>query len=244
MAEQEGTVSRLVSIDIAERFEALQDEVDLIKIEIKQTLVDLREFIMKERTLFPQPSPTTNGNSAGDAPAHDGLGRDSVKPASAVPTAPSNGRSHGPSVRSVVVESQPVGHLDSAMLGGIIRWFATVKDRGLSLQQITPYLEAYETSGYLNSEMVKVILKAVADLDQLKGVGPEGEFSPQDYSECIGQLHDIICPTDSAQNSPSVVEASSAGPDEDAAPPLENVYYRNSDLESDDETGSAQEDAD
>ncbi len=243
MAEQEGTVSRLVSIDIAERFEALQDEVDLIKIEIKQTLVDLREFIMKERTLFPQPSPTTNGSSAEDAPAHDGL-REAVKSASAVQTAPSNGRSYGPRVRPVIVESQPVGHLDPAMLGSIIRWFATVKDRGLSLQQITPYLEAYETSGYLNSEMVKLILKAVADLDQLKGVGPEGEFSPQDYSECIGQLHDIICPTDSAQNSPAVVEASSAGPDEDAVPPLENVYYRNSDLESDDETGSAPEDAD
>ncbi|MCH8939678.1 MAG: hypothetical protein IIC27_00955, partial [Chloroflexi bacterium] len=51
--EQGTKVDRLVSIDIAERFEALQDEVDLLKVEVKQTLVDLREFIMKGKSVFP-----------------------------------------------------------------------------------------------------------------------------------------------------------------------------------------------
>ena len=40
--------------DLGEMFEALQDEVNLVKTEIKQTLVDLREFMAKEQTLCPQ----------------------------------------------------------------------------------------------------------------------------------------------------------------------------------------------
>ena len=40
--------------DLEERLEALQDDVSLLKNEVKQTLVDLREFIMKDRTIFPQ----------------------------------------------------------------------------------------------------------------------------------------------------------------------------------------------
>ena len=37
--------------DLGEMFEALQAEVNLVKTEIKQTLVDLREFMAKEQTL-------------------------------------------------------------------------------------------------------------------------------------------------------------------------------------------------
>ena len=55
MVEQGTRVDRLVSIDVVERFEALQDEVDLLKSEIKQTLVDMREYMMKDRTVFSQP---------------------------------------------------------------------------------------------------------------------------------------------------------------------------------------------
>ena len=54
--EQGTKVDRLVSIDIAERFEALQDEVDLLKVEVKQTLVDLREFIIKGSPFSPRGS--------------------------------------------------------------------------------------------------------------------------------------------------------------------------------------------
>ena len=64
MQEEVSKVDRLVSIDVAAKFEALQDEVDLLKNEIKQTLVDLREFLMKGQTIFPQLSmPPTNGTS-------------------------------------------------------------------------------------------------------------------------------------------------------------------------------------
>ncbi|MCH8282552.1 MAG: hypothetical protein IIC96_17970, partial [Chloroflexi bacterium] len=51
---QPSNIDKLVSIDVARRFEALQEEVDLLKHEVKQTLVDLRGFIMESRTILPQ----------------------------------------------------------------------------------------------------------------------------------------------------------------------------------------------
>lgn len=33
----------------------------------------------------------------------------------------------------------------------------------------------------------------MADLDDLEEVPPDHSFSPQDYAECLLQLHDIVC---------------------------------------------------
>jgi len=64
MEEEATKVEQMVSIDVSAKFEALQDEVNLLKNEIKQTLVDLREFMMKSRTIFPQvPAPTPHASS-------------------------------------------------------------------------------------------------------------------------------------------------------------------------------------
>ena len=120
MAEQEGKVSRLVSIDVAEKFEVLQDEVDLIKIEVKQTLVDLREFMMKEQTLFPRATSSANGTTAESTPANHELPGEDAMSTSAVPTAPSEGRGRKAGGRLPAVEPQSADYLDAAMLGNII----------------------------------------------------------------------------------------------------------------------------
>ena len=83
--------------------------------------------------------------------------------------------------------------LDTEMLSNFIAWLGSVKTMGLSLQQITPYLEAYEASGYLQPVLLKVILRSMADLDQLSENDPDRTFSPEEYATCIGQLHRIIC---------------------------------------------------
>ena len=44
MQEEATNVAQLVSIDVAAKFEALQNEVDLVKNEIKQTLVTCGSF--------------------------------------------------------------------------------------------------------------------------------------------------------------------------------------------------------
>ena len=39
--------------DLKGQLDVLQDDVDLIKNQIKQSLVDLREFVMASKTVFP-----------------------------------------------------------------------------------------------------------------------------------------------------------------------------------------------
>ena len=185
MEEELTKVDRLVSIDVAAKFEALQDEVNLLKNEVKQTLVDLREFLMKDRTIFPQ-LPLRNGtstvalrqiNSGVPAPA-------SVAPRD-IPIASALTENH--------LDRRSLEGLDTEMLSNFIAWLGSVKKMGLSLQQITPYLEAYEASGYLQPVLLKVILRSMADLDQLSDNDPDRIFSPEEYATCIGQLHRIIC---------------------------------------------------
>lgn len=188
MVEQASKVDRLVSIDIAEKFEALQDEVELLKAEIKQTLVALREFLAKQKTVLPQAflemrQPEGNGVFTDD------LGTNEAPPVSeGSPVATDVGHPRAP----LQAKGRGSETLDAVMLANVISWLGTVKANGLCLHQITPYLEAYEASRYLTPTMVKVILRAMADLDQKVEISRE-QFSAQDYSDCLSRLHQIVC---------------------------------------------------
>ena len=190
--DPETSVDRLVSIDVAARFEGLQAEVDLLKVEIKQTLVDLREFMMKARTIFPQtfPGVPMADDEGGQMDDH---ARDEEEPGASVDDKPGGVHRAEGSPQSRQIERKGESALDPAMLREFIGWLGGVKRQGLSLQQITPYLEAYEGSGYLAPLMVKFILRSMADLDRFAPVLPDQEFSPEDYSECLTRLHDIVC---------------------------------------------------
>lgn len=211
MVEQETRVDRLVSIDVVERFEALQDEVDLMKNEIKQTLVDMREFMMRDRTVFSQsetePRRVTPSSLppkvayVKEPPAQTGTGRSIVqKPIH--------------SNRPLVPVPQLEG-MHPLMLGKIIQWLGTVQEKGLSLHQVTPFLEAYEDSGYLTPVMAKLLLRSLADLDNLTDSPSDEEFSPERYAECIGELHDILCAVyETEEQAVGPIEASlSIGPE-------------------------------
>ena len=189
MVESGTRVERLVSIDIAEKFEALQDEVDLLKAEIKQTLVALRDFLAKQQTVFPQTYSGTRRSENGGAAATKPASAEDPTGGEGVPMPTYVGRA-GPPYQGRTPGSEA---LDARMLENLIGWLGTVKANGLSLHLITPYLEAYEASGYLTPIVAKVILRAMADLDQLVGTSSEQESSPQDYSDCIRYLHQIVC---------------------------------------------------
>ena len=194
--------------ELEERFEALQDEVNLLKNQIKQTLVDLREFMVKERTVAPQVPWVVQGAAAQptgqDASAADQLpeGQQLSPSAQGVsnPRVPGF-RNPAPHPRDVQGQAYTTGALDVSMLGNIIWWLGTVKRRGLSLQHISPFLEAYEMAGHLMPSTSKIILRSMADLDQLEEIPPDQPYSSQDYSECLRQLHDIICPPEYTDDS-------------------------------------------
>ena len=211
MVEQETRVDRLVSIDVVERFEALQDEVDLMKNEIKQTLVDMREFMMRDRTVFSQSE--TEPRRATPSSLQPRVAYVKEPPAQ-TGTGHSNSQMPIHSNRPLVPASHVEG-MHPLMLGKVIQWLGTVQEKGLSLHQVTPFLEAYEDSGYLTPVMAKVLLRSLADLDNLTDSPSDEEFSPERYAECIGELHDIVCAVyETEEQAVGPIEASlSIGPE-------------------------------
>ena len=212
MQEEATNVAQLVSTDVAAKFEALQNEVDLVKNEIKQTLVDLREFLMKNRTIFPQnhaPIPPAAPRNPAVEIDHDPV----PAPVTTGGFTPLQGHQ---------ISAHSGTGLDTVMLGKFIEWLGSVKRLGVSLHQITPYVEAYETSGYLQPLMVKVILRSMADLDQLLPTPTDQEFSTEDYAKCVGQLHEIICPSQNG-NSDDVPLGSADTSAERSVAPLANA---------------------
>ena len=211
-----------------ETLESQREEFELLKIEIKQTLVDLKEAIIKDGAIFPavarepkratqQPVSAINQQPVSaihqqpvsaihQQPAFNG-GRSPVlyeqpweppPPARSpymLPLAEENREAtHLPDPHSDDQNGlHPSGNLDVKMMGNIIWWLGTVKRRGLTLQLLTPLLEAYEMSGNLSPIMSKMILRSMADLDNLETDVTRNEFSSQDYADCLLQLHDIIC---------------------------------------------------
>ncbi len=83
--------------------------------------------------------------------------------------------------------------LDATRMGHIIWWLGTVKSRGLSLKQIKPFLQAYEMSGHLTPAMAKLTYRSMEDLEEVEEPGLDRVFSSLEYSDCLLQLHDIIC---------------------------------------------------
>ena len=191
------------STELQDQLEVLQDEVSLLKNEIKQTLVDLREFIMKDRTLLP-PHVVQEAPAAPRAPL---TGREGEEMPPGVPGSPPipgfppmppipggpGARRPGMPLRDLQSEAHSAGALDAVMMGNIIWWLGTAKRRGLSLQQVTPFLEAYEMSGHLTPAMAKLILQSIAELDDREDVPSDYTFSHHDYADALLQLHDIIC---------------------------------------------------
>ena len=189
---QPTNVDKLVSIDVARKFEALQEEVDLLKHEVKQTLVDLRGFIMESRTILPQAPIEARLASPPTPPDNSKLESSLAQspPATLVPQ-PDTTPNRLPRESDQGFEVNDA--LNTGMLGELINWLATVKRRGLSLHQITPYVEAYEKAGYLSPLVVKVILLSMADLDQRLEVSLDESRPLDQYFECVREFHEIVC---------------------------------------------------
>ena len=197
----------MVEQSLEERLETLEsqrEEFDLLKTEIRQTLVELKEAISNDGAIFhavahePQNATPESGSNGGPSPvSHEQPEEppplalspcvsplaDENKQASVLSAPPSDYR-NGP---------HPSGSLDAAMMGNIIWWLGTAKRSGLTLQLLTPILETYEMSGTITHSISKLILRSMAALDALYENMPGDEFSPQDYADGLLQLHDIIC---------------------------------------------------
>ena len=223
--DEEVRSAQVVYHSVEEKFEAVQDEVNLLKAEIKQTLVDLREFMMKQRAISApsvfgalQPDPA-NGPGAVE-------GAQAVAPTPSIPSAmdPAPGAGGqspmGPSALDYQAESSARHGLDATIMGHIIWWLGTVKTRGLSLKQLKPFLQAYEMAGHLTPAMAKLTYRSLEDIEEVEEPGVDRVFSSHEYSDCLLQLPDIICnpgfdPSDGSQLPPRPKGRQDSDPQQD-----------------------------
>ncbi len=208
--DEEVRSAQVVYRSVEEKFEGVQDEVNLLKAEIKQTLVDLREFMMKQRAISTpsvfgavQPEPANGlGSMAGTQPSYPasnppGMPQTPATPPTMNPAFPVPGADGQPLMGPSPLDSQGASSarhgLDTIKMGHIIWWLGTVKSRGLSLKQLKPFLQAYELDGHLTPAMASLTYRSLEDLEEVEEPGIEKVFSSQEYSDCLLQLHEIIC---------------------------------------------------
>ena len=81
--------------------------------------------------------------------------------------------------------------MHATMMKNIIWWLGTARRRGITLGQLSPFIEAYEMSGYMSPLVSKLIYKTMAHLAD-EEAGPSNQQMPQDFSDGLMQLNEII----------------------------------------------------
>ena len=187
---------------VEERFEAVQDEVSLLKAEIQQTLIDLREFMMKGHAISSSSAfdgPQVHSSSGVSAAAEE---QASPSPQVSPPAPPAAPPDPGPAPAQRYSETAPQNAaddtrgryaMDAVKIGHIIAWLGTVTSRGLSPKHLKPFLQSYEQSGRLTLAMAQLTYKSLEDLDGAQGGQPSQSFSASEYAACLLELHEIIC---------------------------------------------------
>jgi hypothetical protein len=179
-----------------DRLESLELEFNLLKTEIRQTLIDVKEFVMKGRSVNPpasqQAAPipvamppnevVVEPNPIDFSPEESAVWEPSDSPA------PSSWEPR-PEVKENALA--PTSLNDSTMMKNIIWWLGTARRRGITLGQLSPFIEAYEMSGYMSPLISKLIYKTMAHLAD-EEASPSNQQMPQDFSDGLMQLNEII----------------------------------------------------
>lgn len=231
--------------NVSDRLEGIEDELQLLKSEVKQTLIDLREFLMKGSAMsitstFIGPAASSSGPAAPSANGQVSAAKHQESPSVQEPPAETKGlvtetpevqdptpspvsaaerqdageaEKSGPVVpqpgpmtpqmpfpqafpapliQSVRADGQGKYSIDAIKMGHIIKWLGTVARKGLTSSHLKPFLEAYEQSGHLTSEMAVLTYRSLEHLEYAIGRSHQ-TFSTVEYSDCLLELHEIIC---------------------------------------------------
>ena len=194
----------MVSSDgrLEDRLEALELEFNLLKTEIRQTLVDVKEFVMKGRSVSAEPIPEVNNRSSEISADPQNIIEDlpddpsfNVFNSEAGPNSDTLEESPGLPGSAVVSQDKnalaPSNINDSTMMKNIIWWLGTARRRGITLGQLSPFIEAYEMSGYMSPLISKLIYKTMAQLADEESTTSTNHM-PQDFSDGLMQLNEII----------------------------------------------------
>ena len=179
-----------------DRLESLELEFNLLKTEIRQTLIDVKEFVMKGRSVNPaqRPEPArpvvetptpevVAEESPADLPSEEGI---NWEPSERIAASTWDSI---PSAKDTALA--PTNMNDATMMKNIIWWLGTARRRGITLGQLSPFIEAYEMSGYMSPLVSKLIYKTMAHLAD-EEAAPSSQQMPQDFSDGLMQLNEII----------------------------------------------------
>ncbi|SVA76754.1 uncharacterized protein METZ01_LOCUS129608 [marine metagenome] len=178
---------------LLERIQALEDEVNLLKTEIRQVLIDMRDTWLKRSDVLSvgpvnMPVPVTSPADVSPQPVRPitDMSEGQARPAQ-IPQ---------PVARYSSLETGLDMSIDSSNKGivnDLLEWMGDAKEKGLTAARLFPILEAYETSGMMSPLMAKFILKSMSMLDEIQTGEDVPAMSPSSYSESISDLHKLVC---------------------------------------------------
>lgn len=204
---------------VYERLEGVEDQLKLLKSEVKQTLIDLREFVMKGSatlvtSVFEAPSASpSNGQvvapenqytsppldqpippeATGIIAEDEQIIAASREPAPVSDTSPVEIAELAPDTVFQTPNRYPQGNdpMDVVRMGHMIGWLGTVAEGGLSPKQLKPFLQAYERSGHLTPTLAMFAYRLLEEMES-----DRSRFSltrsPAEISKCLQELHEII----------------------------------------------------
>ena len=170
---------------LLERIQALEDEVNLLKTEIRQVLIDMRDNWLKRSDVLSSavvtsvPAPVASSNVVQREPVQSEQSG-SIQPVSAyIPMETGLDMSGDSSNKGIVTD--------------LLEWMGNAKEKGLTAARLFPILEAYETSGMMSPLMAKFILKSMSMLDEIHTGDDSPSMTPSAYSESLSELHKLVC---------------------------------------------------
>ena len=163
---------------LQQRIEALEDEVNILKTEIRQILIDMRDTWLRKSDVLAtsqqlvQPSAQT------------------IAASPAAPPSVGNGvpRTYFGSEAGLDLSTD---QNNKGTLNGLLAWMGEAKEKGLTAARLFPILEAYENSAMISPLMSKFILKNMSMLDEM--YSGDDPMSPAVYSQVISDLHKLVC---------------------------------------------------
>ena len=180
---------------LLERIQALEDEVNLLKTEIRQVLIDMRDTWLKRSDVLSvgpinRPVPVSSPADVSSQPVP-------VQPISDLSETQARATQ---TPQPIATYSSPETGLDMSIdssnkgiVNDLLQWMGDAKEKGLTAARLFPILEAYETSGMMSPLMAKFILKSMSMLDEIQTGEDVPVMSPSSYSESISDLHKLVC---------------------------------------------------
>ena len=198
------------SSKLQQRITVLEDELNLIKSEIHQTLVDMRDAMSKGQDILSvkkeAPAPKAQPQAAQqqednlsdvDEPTEtDSIDEEELEE-DGVESLAIDSLDHYSEEDSIATLSKPSPaaidfKTNKALMDDILSWIGTAKEKGFTAARLFPVMEAYETSGLMNPLMTKFLLKSMSMLHEIQDKKQPATLSPSDYAQCLSELHHLI----------------------------------------------------